>query len=483
MRRALQVFVATLLVISSARAGPEFRVATGLLMLFDGGRKTPIRYHTQTDLNFEEGGSVRVFATVTPEGMADVEVLARSKVDFYFLGADVSLAPSGTIRATVEDIKHPQIKLTWDGGTASASKVLQMPEELLSYFIVSQPPVFSKSPIADDELSRIYPQNGHITGQSQSESSDLKDAVEVDFPFASPTPAKDPGANAAKSAASPSLRPKPSPRSRSTPSQKGADRALLAQAAQSAPGPSPALKSASSHPTQTPKTHPKPSPSPSPDLMPDLPTTTSDSPSATTAEVLGNSISTGPAHALQSAREEMEKEGIAWIPTPETTPILDALHAPDTDPRLAENIARQQMALLDWPGVEAPKAMPAMHPSIVNLVPEILPLILSAGPAQNPRSNPNQASSEQAADKPEEGPLRRANIQRPDFVLGGQKEFAQVLRALPAEREPGLRNDARLRAPKPLANVPDPVLLHGEPLGSQAPGPQPTQFVISSTRK
>ena len=102
MKQAFQAFVAFLLLVCTARAGQEFRVVTGLLTLFDGGKKTPIRYNTQTDVNFQEGGSVRVFSTVTPEGMAEVEVMARSKVDFYFLGADVSLAPSGTIRATVE---------------------------------------------------------------------------------------------------------------------------------------------------------------------------------------------------------------------------------------------------------------------------------------------------------------------------------------------------------------------------------------------
>jgi hypothetical protein len=72
MKRTIHAFMVFVLLISTARAGPEFRVVAGLLTLFDSGKKIPVRYNTQTDVNFEEGGSVRVFSTVTPEGMAEV---------------------------------------------------------------------------------------------------------------------------------------------------------------------------------------------------------------------------------------------------------------------------------------------------------------------------------------------------------------------------------------------------------------------------
>src|SRR5271165_1037682 len=202
INRLFPVLASTFLLASAAEAGPEFRVASGLLMLFDGGKTTPLRYNTQTDLNFVEGGSVRVFSTVTPQGTADVEVLARSKVDFYFVGADVSLAPSGSIRAGVENLQHPEIKLSWDGGTASASKVSQTPEELLSYLIVSQPPVFSKSPIGDEDLSKIFP--SHSAATAPAPPPETNDAVEVDFPGDSVSSANPGQKSEAKPATSPS---------------------------------------------------------------------------------------------------------------------------------------------------------------------------------------------------------------------------------------------------------------------------------------
>lgn len=472
MKGAFHAFVAILLLASTARAGPEFRVSTGLLMLFDGGRKTPIRYKTQTDLNFEEGGSVRVFSTVTPEGLAEVEVLARSKVDFYFLGADVSLAPSGTIRATVEDIKHPQIKLTWDGGTASPSKVLQTPEELLSYFIVLQPPVFSKSPIADDDLSKIYPQNGQSSDQDRSGPNDSKDAVEVDFPFASPSPPKDQGPNSAKPSPTPTTsprpKPSPSPRARPCPSQKDSDKALLAETAHSPPcqSPTPNQKTAPANSRPTPEASAEPSQSPSPDLMPDLPTTASDSPSPSPAHIL-KSLLPGPAPAA----------------TPAVLTGTERKCPPSAvkGPQRAENFAKEQVDPLNLTAAEPPKAMPEMHAPIANLTPEFLPLLRPAAPGPNSSPNPKRALPKQAGESRKDEPLSPVNIERPDIVLGGQKEFTPVLRALPVDKDPGLRNgDAPLEAQKPPRNVPEPVVLNRELLTAQAPEPQPTPFVISS---
>ena len=317
IKRLFPVLVSTFLLASAAEAGPEFRVASGLLMLFDGGKTTPIRYNTQTDLNFVEGGSVRVFSTVTPQGTADVEVLARSKVDFYFVGADVSLAPSGSIRAAVENLQHPEINVSWDGGTASASKVLQTPEELLSYFIVSQPPVFSKSPIGDEDLSKIFP--SHSAAAAPSPTPETNDAVEVDFPGDSASSANPVQQRQAKPAMSPAPTataaptPKavvsPTPSSHPRRSKNESDKALLAALPQStagppaalttppqpspSPSPEPLLQTGPEVPTPSPaptqnslltsaKSNAKgvtePSPAPSPELMPDLPAIASESP-------------------------------------------------------------------------------------------------------------------------------------------------------------------------------------------------------------
>jgi hypothetical protein len=489
MKRAFHSFVAFLLIVSTARAGPEFRVVTGLLTLFDGGKKNPIRYNTQTDVNFQEGGSVRVFSTVTPEGMAEVEVMARSKVDFYFLGADVSLAPSGTIRATVENIQHPQIKLTWDGGIASASKVLQTPEELLSYFIVSQPPVFSKSPIADDELSRIYPQTGPSADPSRSGSPDTKDAVEVDFPVAAPSPTKGPGGSSAKPTATGSTRPKPSPspRSRPAPAATESDKALLAQTVHSPPDPSPTPKSASAHSGQTPEAIAKPTPSPSPDLMPDLPT--SDFPSP---EIILGGRTSADRRARQTAAQPRAKSG-KQAAVSETAPILksllpgaapiasaaalgNAIPASVQSPQLAKDLTGQTVDLLNWTGAQTPEAMPTMHAPIAKLVPEFLPLILPSGSDQNP--HPRGSLPVQAVNTPKDGPRSAVSIQRPDIVLGGQKEFTQVLRALPVDNVAGLGHDAAAQSPR--ENVPDPVVFGREPFATRTPEPQTTPFVISS---
>jgi hypothetical protein len=491
MKRTLHAVVAFLLLVCVARAGPEFRVVTGLLTLFDSGRKTAIRYNTQTDVNFEEGGSVRVLSTVTPEGMADVEIMARSKVDFYFLGADVSLAPSGTIRATVENIQHPQIKLTWDGGIASASKVLQTPEELLSYFIVSQPPVFSKSPIADDELSRIYPQTEPSADHSRS--PDSKDAVEVDFPFASPSPTKGPEGNSANPAAtgSPRAKPSPSPSHRPAPSRPESKKALLAQTAHSLPVSSPTPESASTNAGQMPEPIAKPSPSPSPDLMPDLPISDFPSPEI----ILGGGTSANP-RTGQTAAEPRTKHGNQTTAS-DTTPILKSLlpgAAPVTtptaltsatpasiqSPQLAKNLTGQPMDLLDWTDARPPKEMPTMHAPTAKRVLKILPLILPSGIEPAPR--PRRATSVQAMNTFKDGPLPPVSVQRPDIVLGGQQEFMEVQRALPADNDPGLGHDAAVQEAQ--ERTPDPVLLSRAPL-TKGPSPQITPFVISSaiTRK
>jgi hypothetical protein len=494
MKRAIHAFMVFVLLISTARAGPEFRVVAGLLTLFDSGKKIPVRYNTQTDVNFEEGGSVRVFSTVTPEGTAEVEVLARSKVDFYFLGADVSLAPSGTIRATVENIQHPQIKLTWDGGVASASRVLQTPEQLLSYFIVSQPPVFSKSPIADDELSRIYPQTESSADPSHPASLDIKDAVEVDFPFAAPSPVKSPAENSAQPTATASPRPKPSPspRSRPSPSQTKSDKALLAQTAPSPPSPSPTPKPVVPHSRQTPEPIAKPASSPAPDLMPDLPT--SDSPSPDT--ILGGGT-VGGFRVRQSAVQpsvKQKQQAATSAPSSETTPILKSLQS-DADPvatpaallnslpssiqgpQHAKNLTAQPIDLLYWTGVQIPKAMPAMHAPTAKLVPEFLPIIPGSDQAPHSRrALPSQALNNK------DGPQSAENIQRPEIVLGGQKEFTQVRRAVPADKA-GLADAATVQRPR--ESLPGPVLLYRQPFVIQGPSPQATPFVISSaiTRK
>jgi hypothetical protein len=493
MKQAFQAFVAFLLLVCTARAGPEFRVVTGLLTLFDGGKKTPIRYNTQTDVNFQEGGSVRVFSTVTPEGMAEVEVMARSKVDFYFLGADVSLAPSGTIRATVENIQHPQIKLTWDGGIASASKVLQTPEELFSYFIVSQPPVFSKSPIADDELSRIYPQTG-ASDPSRSDPPDTKDAVEVDFPVAAPSPTKGSVGSSAKPTATGSPRPKPSPSPRSRPAQapKESEKALLALTVHTPPDPSPTPKSAPAHSGRTPEPIAKPTSSPSPDLMPDLPTSDFPSPEI----ILGGRTSAEPrarqtaAQLRANSREQaaaLETVPILKSLLPDATPVASTAALRNTipasvqSPQLEKDLTGQKVDLLDRTGAQAPETMPAMHAPVAKLVPEILPLILPSGSDQNPHRR--RSLPAQAVNAPKDGPLSAASIQRPDIVLGGQKEYAQVLRAMPVDNVAGLRHD--VSAQNPRENVPDPVVFAREPFATRTPEPQTTPFVISSaiTRK
>jgi hypothetical protein len=489
MKRTIHAFMVFVLLISTARAGPEFRVAASLLTLFDSGKKIPVRYNTQTDVNFEEGGSVRVFSTVTPEGMAEVEVLARSKVDFYFLGANVSLAPSGTIRATVENIQHPQIKLTWDGGVASASKVLQTPEQLLSYFIISQPPVFSKSPIADDELSRIYPPESSAD-RSRQASPDIRDAVEVDFPFATPSPAKSPAENSSQptATASPQPKPSPSPRSRPSPSQTKSDKALLAQTAPSPPSPLPTPKPVAPHSRQTPEPIAKPAPSPAPDLMPDLPT--SDSPSPDT--ILGGGT-TAVFRVRQSAAQpcaQQKQQAATSAPSSETTPILTSLQS-DADPvatpaarpnahpssiqglHRAQNLTAQPIDLLDWTGVPIPRAMPAMHAPTAKLVPEFLPIIPGPDPAPHSRrALPSQAVNNKGR------PQSAQNIQRPEIVLGGQKEFTQVRRAAPADKDPGQADAATIQRPR--ENVPGPILLYRQPFVTQGPSPQATPFVISS---
>jgi hypothetical protein len=311
-KRLFPVLVSTFLLASAAEAGPEFRVARGLLMLFDGGKTTPIRYNTQTDLNFVEGGSVRVFSTVTPQGTADVEVLARSKVDFYFVGADVSLAPSGSIRAAVENLQHPEIKVSWDGGTASASKVLQTPEELLSYFIVSQPPVFSKSPIGDEDLSKIFP--SHSAVAAPAPPPETNDAVEVDFPgdsASSANPAQKGQAKPAISAAptataapTPKAVVSPTPRSHPRRSKNESDKALLATLPQSTPGQPAALT-----------TSPQPSPAPSPEPLlqngPEIPTS---SPTPTQNSLLTSGKSNPTRKAVAEASPAASPELIPDLP-------------------------------------------------------------------------------------------------------------------------------------------------------------------------
>ena len=324
IKRLFPVLGSTFLLASAAEAGPEFRVASGLLMLFDGGKTTPIRYNTQTDLNFVEGGSVRVFSTVTPQGTADVEVLARSKVDFYFVGADVSLAPSGSIRAAVENLQHPEIKVSWDGGAASASKVLQTPEELLSYFIVSQPPVFSKSPIGDEDLSKIFPSHSAVAAPSPPPETD--DAVEVDFPGDSASSANPVQQSQAKPAMSPAPTaaaaptPKavvsPTPRSHPRRSKNESDKVLLAALPQSTPGQPAALTTPS-----------QPSPSPSPEHLvqngPELPTP------------IPTPTQNGPLTSGKSNPTPKEVAEASPAPSPELMPDLPAM-APESSTPLPD---------------------------------------------------------------------------------------------------------------------------------------------------
>jgi hypothetical protein len=539
IKRLFSVLICTFLLTFAAAAGPEFRVAGGLLMLFDGGKTTPIRYNTQTDLNFGEGGSVRVFSTVTPEGTADVEVLARSKVDFYFLGADVSLASSGTVRATVENLRHPEIKVSWDGGTASASKILQTPEELLSYFIVSQPPVFSRSPIADDDLAKIFP--SHSAGAAASPTPESNDAVEVDFPLESTSApnardksqAKPTSSPKAKAALSPTPAATVSPTPRSQPRRNQSDRALLAALAQATPGQSPAATPPGPQPTplptadplletgpelpvpsqtptlKSPLTPPRASAtpsavaaaSPSPELMPDLPSSASEAATSPLAKPSPAPLLTGPSPEDQAPQitasgkkppgKKAEKEpgpvlkSLLASAGPSATPAaanVSKHKSPVTKDRanpLAKRtgqFAKTPIEPLNLAGPETPTAMPRM-PALLetNRGPQFLPIIKLEPPSPEAST---QIKEQLPKEQRKENGQARLPIEPPDIVIGAQEKPKEVRKALPVDKGP---NDVPLEAEKPPQNVPLPVVINRQPTTEQQS--QPTLFVISSIKK
>jgi hypothetical protein len=540
IKRLFSVFIFTLLLTFAAAAGPEFRVAGGLLMLFDGGKTTPIRYNTQTDLNFAEGGSVRVFSTVTPEGTADVEVLARSQVDFYFLGADVSLASSGTVRAAVENLRHPEIKVSWDGGTASASKIVQTAEELLSYFIVSQPPVFSHSPISDDDLAKIFPSQS--AGATASPTPESNDAVEVDFPLDSTSAPNAGRKSQAKPTSSPkaAFSPTPGATVSPTPRRTQSDRALLAALGQATPGQSRAATLPGPQPTPLPTTDPLleagpelpvPSPtptlntpllsprasatpgavadtSPSPELMPDLPLSASE---AATPAPLGKpspvplltDANTGTSQENRAPRITANgKKPPGEKPQKEPGPLLKSLVAsagPSAIPdaakaskhkslftqALANHLARRTGQVAKTPveplnlaGVGTPTAMPRM-PALLetNSGPQFLPIIKLEPPSREASTqNKEELPTEQ---QKENGPASRP-IEPPDIVIGVQEKPKEVRKALPVDEGP---NDVPLEAEKPPQNVPPLVVIDRQLTTEQQPQSLPPLCVISSIKK
>jgi hypothetical protein len=147
------------------------------------------------------------------------------------------------------------------------------------------------------------------------------------------------------------------------------------------------------------------------------------------------------------------------------------------DIRDAEELAKMQQELLDGTGVQAPRPMPKMHAPIANQVPDFLPLTRPAG--TGPNTQPRRRLPEQAANQSNDGPPRNVTIERPDIVLGGQREFTQVLRALPADDDRGLGNEAVVQTPQGV--VPDLVVLYRKPHPVPGPRFQATPFVISST--
>ena len=542
IKRLFSVLIFTLLLTFAAAAGPEFRVAGGLLMLFDGGKTTPIRYNTQTDLNFAEGGSVRVFSTVTPEGTADVEVLARSQVDFYFLGADVSLASSGTVRATVENLRHPEIKVRWDGGTASASKILQTPEELLSYFIISQPPVFSHSPISDDDLAKIFPsQNAGATASPTPESND---AVEVDFPLESTSAPNARDKSQAKPTSSPkvkaALSPTPGATVSPTPRRTQSDRALMAALGQASPGQSPTSTPPAPQPTPLPTTDPLleagpelpvPSPtptlntpllsprasatpgavadtSPSPELMPELPSSASEAAipaplrKPSPASLLTD-VNTGSSQENQAPRITANgKKPPGEKPQKEPGPVLLSLVAsagPSAIPAAAKaskhkslvtqapanhlarstgQFAKTPVEPLNLAGVGTPTAMPRM-PSLLETNRGPQFLPIIKLEAPSPEASTQNKEQLPTEQQKENGQAGRP-IEPPDIVIGVQEKPKEVRKALPVDEGP---NDVPLEAEKPPQNFPPLVVINRQLTTEQQPQSLPPLCVISSIKK
>jgi hypothetical protein len=546
IKRLFPVLLSTFLLASAAKAGPEFRVASGLLMLFDGGKTTPIRYNTQTDLNFVEGGSVRVFSTVTPQGTADVEVLARSKVDFYFVGADVSLAPSGSIRATVENLRHPEIKVSWDGGTASASKILQTPEELLSYFAVSQPPVFSKSPISDDDLLKIFP--SHSAAAAASPPPETNDAVEVDFPGDAASPANAVQKSQAKPAISPAPTATASPPPRSQPrrSKNEPDKALLATLPQSTlgrpaalrtppqpspspspeplqetgpelPNPSPAPMQnsllTSAKPNATPKVIAEASPAPSPEPMPELPAMASESPaplplpaSSPAKPLVEGNTSPFEGRAAQAAATDKKQRGDK--PEKEPDHILKSLMASAGPSATASpvNASKHKPALpsVNKSSTNAPIlskgagqfAKGQIEPLSLtgSETPKAMPRMpvlreTNAGPQFLPIIEPQSPNPEASVQIKEQQPEEQRNdngqARHPNVE---RPDIVLGSRQKPKEVRRALsveqdRDAAPLEAEKPPDNFPGPVVLSRQTTTEQQPQPQSTPFVIASAIK
>jgi hypothetical protein len=546
IRRLIPVLLSTFLLASAAKAGPEFRVASGLLMLFDGGKTTPIRYNTQTDLNFVEGGSVRVFSTVTPQGTADVEVLARSKVDFYFVGADVSLAPSGSIRATVENLRHPEIKVSWDGGTASASKILQTPEELLSYFVVSQPPVFSKSPISDDDLLKIFP--SHSAAAAASPPPETNDAVEVDFPGDAASPATAVQKSQAKPAISPAptATASPTPRSHPRRSKSEPDKALLATLPQSTPGrpaalttppqpsPSPSpepllqtgpeLPTPSPAPTQnslltsaksnaTPKALAEASPAPSPELMPELPAIASESPtplplpaSSPAKPLVEGNTSPSEGRAAQGAATDKKQPGdkpekepdhilkslmASAGPSATASPVNASKHKPALPSvnkgRTNAPISSKGAGQFAKGQIEPLSLTGSETPKAMPRMPVLLET--NAGPQFLPIIKPQGPNPEASVQIKEQQPEEQRND-------NGQARHPNIKRpdiVLGSQQKPKEvrralsveqdRDAAPLEAEKPPDNFPGPVVLSRQTTTEQQPQPQSTPFVIASAIK
>jgi hypothetical protein len=395
-------FIALLFLARVAQADPEFRVVTGQLMVFDSGKMTPIRYNTQTDVDFAEAGSVRVFCTVEPQGVAEVEVLARSQVKFYFLGADVVLGPSGSIRATVEDIKQPRIKLSWEGGTATASKVLQTPEELLPYFFVSLPPVFSQSPIGDDDLEKMYPKKPGNLGPSPTPESN--EAVEVDFPLEtipSPSPASSPFPAKDKS------KPKPSPAGSSE------DKAWLANSVEANAG-------SLIHKHQfTPITRESPVPSPA---------TRSPSP-ASPPEM--------PAPMLKTLQPTVKPHDVPVSRYAFISPLVSPPH-----------FAQMLVEPLTWMAAHARQGMPEIHVRQSTLSIELIPASLPVTPDPVDKSG------------------GETNSEAPGIALIGQKDRLLIAASPAVNGRLLPQNPSAQTQQRSSPNVRGPVLLNRTPSGT-----------------